>query len=271
MGWIGLGTRLIRKYDLDGLSTDQKNVNSLNILTPLIRPSKQENPLIFYTSHPTDIYKVDLRVFAKGEDGIRFGKNRKDIKKFTGRPILINQLLPAIVVVSEFSRKETVINYIKSIRAWWNIFDEVEKSAALAGQIMERVEDVSQLTEMHFRWAHDHGIRQMEFSSFVFGLVNPTLIALGQRKLHWVRPIDQESKRHLPPPGQIKRIRHLIKDAWWQVVKKWEHIDALKSGLYEPINEEDNRILSFIELNKQLERHYGKILVDKNEVEKFLC
>jgi len=148
---------------------------------------------------------VDLRVFAFGEDGIRNAKFKTSIKVFSGRPNLINQLLPAILVLSEFSRKETVLNYLKSLRRWWNLFDEVEKSAHLVGQAMTRVDDVRQLTEMHNRWAHDHKMRQMEFSTFVFSLVNPTLLILGARKLHWSRPIDKEPQRHLPPINQIKK------------------------------------------------------------------
>jgi hypothetical protein len=269
VGWIGLGIKLIRNYELDGLSKSQ-NENNLDLVSPLIIPSKQDNTLEFYTSHPTDAYKVDLRVFAHGENGLRNGKSKKSIKTFSGRPNLIYQLLPAIMALSEFSRKETVTNYVKSLRRWWNLFDEVEESAVLSGHEIERVEDVRQLTEMHSRWAHDHGMRQVEFSTFVFSIVNPTLLALGERKLHWVRPTDKVSDRRLPSPSHIVRIRHILKDAWWKTVKKWEHIDALKSGIYPPVSDEDHRILSFIDLSEQLERHYGKVLADKDEIEKFL-
>lgn len=213
---------------------------------------------------------VDLRVFAFGEDGIRNAKFKTSIKVFSGRPNLINQLLPAILVLSEFSRKETVLNYLKSLRRWWNLFDEVEKSAHLVGQAMTRVDDVRQLTEMHNRWAHDHKMRQMEFSTFVFSLVNPTLLILGARKLHWSRPIDKEPQRHLPPINQIKKIRYLLKDAWWKTIKKWEHIDALKSGLFSSLENEDKIKLSLIELNEQLKSHFGKVLVDKKEVKSYL-
>lgn len=101
MGWIGSGIKLIRSYELDGLRKSP-NENNLDLVSPLIIPSNQDNSLQFYTSHQTDASKVDLRVFAYGENGLRNGKRKKSIKTFSGRPNLINQLLPAFKAQTEF-------------------------------------------------------------------------------------------------------------------------------------------------------------------------
>jgi hypothetical protein len=69
-------------------------------------PPRSADPLMFWTNHPTENTLIDLRPFAHGtsEMGeIAGGQSRA----FTGRPILIAQLAPALEATCAMMRPKS--------------------------------------------------------------------------------------------------------------------------------------------------------------------
>jgi hypothetical protein len=196
--------------------------------------------LKFWTHHETKNTLIDLTVFAQGE--LERPASGRWVGKFTGRPQLIRQLAPAIEASVMGTSKATADNYVTHLRYWWRLLDTVEMEAKQAGQHVERVEDVRQITRVHYEFAHRSGMRSVMFRTFL-RLANVTLQDLGSSRLHWDAPEDPKSQRHLPPEDQIKAIRLGLKQAWSAVTRRWILMDRIRSDGFEPQTEEEADLL----------------------------
>lgn len=192
-----------------------------------VEPPTFDDPLVFWTLHPKTPSPVDLRPFATGQDRDPRKGNRKGFKAFSGRPELLMQLLPVLKEKLLYAPGATVRNYFHSLRAWWRILDEVEASAAKAGEPMHRLTDARLLSPLHADAVHRSGMRRAGFTLFK-AIVDATRMALGGRQTYWEVPEDDDSEKHIPPEDQRKALRIEVKRQCYLVLAHWDLCDELK-------------------------------------------
>jgi len=223
-----------------------------------------EDPLKFWTRHETDNMLVDLTIFANGEmtrqrmGGVWGGE-------FTGRPELILQMSAAIEAVTFLYAKGTVRQLLTSMRCWWRLFDAVEKAAAEAGQMMDRVEDVRQLSRIHLEFFHQSGMRTEMYYPF-YRIANATLKLFNFPGLHWNPPEDPNPKRHLPPEDQIKSLRIALKQEWGEVRQRWELSDRVRAAGFKPQSEEESKMLKHWQHLVNVQESSGRVLPTSDEL-----
>lgn len=250
----------IREYDKDqlGKRTGVELVPSL----PLQAPA-QEDPLVFWTEHPTENTLVDLRGFRDGVyETPRFANWNGP---YTGRPGLITQLAPALEASLTGLAKQSVDAHLYSLRAWWRLLDAVEAAAEQAGQPMDRVEDVRQLTEIHRQWAYEYGMHRKGFR-FLVAQANHVLALLRAPHLHWISPESAQPKRHLPPEKHLKTLRIALKQEWLKAHDRWWKADRLLSGEIEAETEEDIGLLRHYRYYEVMRQKIGKALLVAKEI-----
>lgn len=118
------------------------------------------------------------------------------------------------------------MNYLQTLRIWWQLLDAVELEAAQAGQPMSRVEDVRQLTEIHASYGRgDTGrppISRVQFGIFK-RLANAILRDLGAPELHWVGAEDAPI-RSLPSDIESRELRIRLKQEW-DMLRHFSRVD----------------------------------------------
>lgn len=223
----------IREYDKDHLR--KPKVVDLAPSLPLQGPA-QEDPLVFWTEHPSENALVDLRGFR---DGVYEPPPRcvKWNGPYTGRLGLISQLAPAVEASLTGLAKKSADALVFSLRAWWRVLDAVENAAEQANHPMDRVEDVRQLTEAHRQWAYEHGMQRKSFRYFV-AQANHVLALLRAPQLHWISPESVQPKRYLPPEKHLKVLRIALKQEWLKTHDRWCKADRLLSGEIEATGED---------------------------------
>lgn len=245
----------IREYRKDHL----KEFAGVELATQkAIVPPESLNPLIFWTGHKTENYKVNLIGFS---DGVfeRPPGARKIWLAYSGRPGLIRQLLPAIQNSLLGAARRTVQTMLDALRRWWRVLDDVEIDAKNHQQRMTKVDDVRQLTIVHSNIAHRKGIRKSEFSTFRL-LVNATLQGLGETPLYWQSPKDPIPQRHILPENHAKVLRIALKQAWEEVLKKWALLDSFRTLDTEPDNPQDADLFRHARHFLRIQEKFGKEL-----------
>lgn len=114
-------------------------------LLPL-EPPKSDDPLRFWTSHPTEKFLVDLHPFANGEfeNPSPIGPNSGAWGgPFTGRPNLIAEVTPAIQARCDLIEKSRVKSYLASLRTWWRLFDAIESASTTGDNLDLQVTSVA--------------------------------------------------------------------------------------------------------------------------------
>jgi hypothetical protein len=125
-----------------------------------LKPDGSDNdPLVFWTEHPTRPIPIDLRQFATGVKEEDLKGNAKGLwtGDFSGRPELITDLLPAIkeewrLLQSPSHRN----NRLQTLRAWWRVLDEAERgnlNSQTVGAL--HVRSVEDLHELHYSYQSD--------------------------------------------------------------------------------------------------------------------
>lgn len=207
-----------------------KNHGHLEVVTPVVTP-KSNDPLQFWTEHPTESMHIDLRPYADGEfqnPHPRGGGNWGGA--FTGRPQLIAELAPAIQARCTFAASKTVENYTLALRAWWRLFDRTESHLSPGGRVLTRVESVADLNELHETAAHQSMMSSGNFGYFL-SVVN------AARKLHtprlpdllWTSPEAGNPVRTLIPEDQARAIKTCLKQDWEHVRRTWARHDAIRA------------------------------------------
>lgn len=247
---------IIRQYKKDHL----QEYAGVELANPqVVSPPEPEDALCFWTLHETENTLVDLRVFALGASGKRG-------YQFSGRPQLIRQLAPAIRASVFGLARLSIHNYFYGIRLWWRVLDAVEAAVASTGQQMERVEDVRQLTEVHWQMANQQrGMEQAKFSNFL-RFVNLTLANLGAPELYWNGPEKPNPLRLLPPDEHIKTLRIGLKREWQKTLRRWELSDTLRSAAITPSDTEQLRLADHYRFFEAVRKKLGKALPSGHEI-----
>lgn len=206
----------------------------------LVLPDHQD-PLKFWTMHPTENMLVDLTPYAVGEsEASRSAHNW--LGPFSGRPQLIHQVATAVEAAITGRAKFTVDQVYASIRSWWRLLDAVEAAASQQGQPMTRVEDVRQLMPIHRDYAYRSGMDRHKFQIFL-RVANAVLRELDAPVLFWGRPEDKEPNRHLPSEEQIKVLRVALKQTWIKVRQHWTLLDRVRAEEFVPQTENETDLL----------------------------
>lgn len=233
-------------------------------------PPKSDDPLHFWTNHPTENYAVDLHPFASGEfenphpSGGNVGAWRG---AYTGRPRLIVELAPAIQASTSFLSKESAEHYKASLRAWWRLFDAYENTPLANGQRPPRIDSVTDLNELHEAFALQSGIALAYFKIFR-RVANATRQARKLPLLLWESPNSAAPIRTLIPDNQAKELKTALKQDWERVRKTWARNDAIREeaarrergGPVRILDEEEDRLLKNWQHLERIQQQTGRIL-----------
>lgn len=211
----------------------------------LPEPPKSDDPLYFWTNHPTENYAVNLRPFANGvfENPHPSGKNAGMWKgTYSGRPNLIAELAPAIQASLTLLGRSRAIAFESTLRAWWRLFDSYENTTLANGQSPPRVEVVADLNELHETFAHQQRISTENFRTFVSS-ANATRKILKLPLLLWEPPKSVDPTRTLIPDDQAKELKTALKQDWERVRKTWTRNDAIREEAARQASGETARFL----------------------------
>lgn len=189
-----------------------------------------DDPLRFWTNHPTENTLVDLRVFAEGEwanpnptgGGSWSGP-------FSGRPELIAELATAVQARLTLAPQWTCTGYKSALRAFWRVCDQLEAKATPDLHSVEPLTSVRDLTHLHEAAMHRAAIDTSRFGIFLT-LANDTLRLMRLGPLSWTAPSVVKPRRRLIPDDQAKALKLAIKRDWEQVRKDWARHDAIMRG-----------------------------------------
>jgi hypothetical protein len=214
------------------MSIKNKNKDHLKVHAGVMLVVPQEapnsdDPLVFWTGHPSENTQVDLHPFAEGETETPSGGTWAGA--FKGRPALIAELAPAIQARLTFAPKATCSNYLKALRKFWRICDQLEATQTPDGQSVAQLTSVRDLTPLHEAAMHRDKFDRTGFGT-IRNLANDVRKLLKLRPLVWKTPRDQEPIRQLIPDAQAKALKIAIKRDWERVRKTWERHDAIQSG-----------------------------------------
>jgi len=190
---------------------------------------KSDDPLKFWTNHPTENTLVDLHPFADGEFqnpspfGITVGQWGGP---YIGRPDLILELAPAIQARCTLLRKRTIDEYLGALRAWWRLFDAIESDSVTTDRLNPQISSVAYLTAFHEAIAKQRYMSTATFMKFQT-VADDTRTLLGLPKLGWIAPARRIGESHLIPEHQARAIRTVLKQDWERVLKTWARNDRV--------------------------------------------
>lgn len=197
-------------------------------LTPA--PPKSDDPLYFWTHHPTENYAVNLHPFADGEfeNPHPSGKHVGTWKgAYTGRPNLIAELAPAIQASVYRLTNGGAVGYEASLRAWWRLFEAFENTKLANGQHPPQIESVANLNELHGAFAYQNGLTKEAFTRLIV-IINNTRRLMKLPVLFWQIPVRAHRERKLVSDDQAKEIKIALKQDWERVRKTWARNDSIR-------------------------------------------
>lgn len=214
------------------MSIEKKNKDHLKehggvSLVPPALP-KSDDPLQFWTNHLTENILVNLHIFADGENANSSPFATNWSGPFTGRPMLIAELAPALEACCAMRRKKTVLGYLCTLRAWWRLFDAMDATPATDGRSIASVTSVADLSAHHEAVAHRQGMSRRSFSSFI-KIVEMSRKLRRLPGLGWVVSGRSEPIRDLIPEDQAREIKIAIKQDWEQIRKTWAINDKVRA------------------------------------------
>lgn len=238
--------------------------------TPLAPQS--DDPLRFWTQHPTENTLFELYVFADGE-------NEKPTRArwsgpFSGRPDLIMELAPAIQARLTLAAAKTCAKYKVALRKFWRVLDQLEATISADGRTVERLTSVKNLTHLHEAAMHRNGIDMHQFGIIV-ALADDTRRLMRVPPLFWTAPLERVPDRQLIPADQAKVLKTAIKQDWEKVRKTWARHDAIRRG-EEPdtLSEWEKRdaviVLQYAERNDELRRNWQHLVRIQNTTSRTL-
>lgn len=203
----------------------------VELVAPVMAPTS-DDPLRFWTGHSTENTLIDLYPFANGEDQNPHPNGRSGSwgGPFSGRPVLIRELAPAIQARCALASQGTSKDYLGTLRAWWKLFDALESTPNENGQKLARVESVADLHALHESAAHQRNMYPGNFRYFV-SLVNDAR-KLRKPRLHslpWIAPKRGEPIRHLIPEDQAMELKIILKQDWEGVRRTWARNDLIRT------------------------------------------
>lgn len=222
---------------------------------------QSDDPLRFWTQHPTENTIVDLYVFAHGESkNPRSNGSGSWSGPFLGRPELIMELAPAIQARLSLAAASTCQNYTSALRSVWRMLDLLEAATAADGRFVERLTSVKDLTYLHEAAAHRAAIDSVRFSIFL-RIADDTRRLMCLPPLLWSAPLEKVPSRQLIPVDQAKVLKIAIKQDWEKVRKAWARNDAIRRGdepdtLSEREKRDTSIVCQYAERNDELRRNW---------------
>lgn len=215
----------IEKKNKDNIKYDDELKSVSFHCTPI-----DNDPLRFWTNHPTDNTLVDLHFLADGQ-------LKKDSPKnwgggywdgpFSGRPTLIAELAPALQARTSMLRNCSIAGYLQAFRSWWRIFDKFEKQVLAEGLHIAPVQSVADVSEVHIAFARERGVVPLSFRIFL-NVVDDTRKLLKMPPLYWVSPKYHPMSRDMISDDQAREVKIAIKQDWERVRKDWENNDSIR-------------------------------------------
>lgn len=249
----------IRRYNKNQLSKHGK-------LTPLslpVRPPEIDDPLVFWTGHATENFLIDLHRFRDGSEEKRISGSW--LGSYSGRPNLISQLAPAIQATCTGVSQATAKNMLDSLRRWWRLFDSIESAALESGEPLDKLDDVRDLSEIHYHRARTSGMSRVQFQIFTLK-ANLALSLLGAPRLHWIAPTPPAANRQLPSEPQLKEWRIALKQEWYKSLLRWEQTELLLSDGYQPKSPEEVFLQKHYLHYTTMQAKYGKAYLSLKEI-----
>lgn len=184
---------------------------------PIAQAFSQRDPLEIHATHDTGDTTLLLHEFADGtldEKAYPLIRNR-----FTGRPILINQLAPHIQSFFADKREITVKNLLPILRRWWVFFDEISDEQKVT--TFEDVDDFIGFKQARMKALG--GNYRTEFLRFINGV----RAERGLPALYWPSQDDEPAAASLPHFPHVKLIYHELKNHMKLILSRWELADEL--------------------------------------------
>jgi len=217
-----------KKRDKDHLK-EHAGVDLVEVILP--PPSEDDDPLRWWTQHPTEKVEVDLNEFADGQLESPYGNSGLTTVwagPYTGRPELIRELAPWVKHTTLMILPATVNQVCCALRRWWRLFDVLEATPLPGGQRLARVESVADLSALHEAGAHLHGVHAQPFQYFR-SLANAARKERGLPQLHWIAPERPSPDRQLISDDMAKVLRFVLKANWRAVRKGWLLRDQVRA------------------------------------------
>lgn len=243
-----------------------KDHSGLELVAPAVAPTT-DDPLRFWTGHPTENTLVDLHEFADGALGTGNPTGGGSwAGTFSGRPDLIAELAAAIQARLTLATKGTCIGYLSSLRKFWRTCDQLESTVKQDGRTLDRLTSVRDLTHLHEAAMHRAKFDRTQFG-VVLSICNDTRRMMRLGALLWTAPKRVEPDRQLIPDSHAKALKIGIKRDWERVRKTWERHDAIRRGEeHDTLNEFEKQdptvVQDYAEQNEILRRnwsHYERI------------
>lgn len=187
----------------------------------VVLPFPQESDdksLVFLTTHKTTPCLVDLTEFRDGRTALIGGGNWGGA--FSGRPLLIQQLLPHIRAIHSAQSAKSIYQLMTALRTYWRLFDECD--ALPMGQRPKSVEGVAELNGLHDRLQVRNRVYGGHTGIFV-RLANSARTRLELTKLDWT-PIYPEGDmlRVALDMEQTRALYHAVKTHVRRIYTRWD-------------------------------------------------
>lgn len=206
-----------------------KDHGGVELVAPAVAPTS-DDPLRFWTGHPTENFLVDLHEFA---DGASITSNPTGggswAGAFSARPELIAELAPAVQARLTLAPKRTCAAHLVSLRKFWRTCDELESTVTPEGRSVDRLSSVRGLTHLHEAVMHRAKFQRSQFGN-IRNLFNDTRLLLRLPVLVWTTPKGGQPNRQLIPDAHAKALKIGMKRDWEQVRKTWKRHDAIRRG-----------------------------------------
>ena len=206
-----------------------KDHGGVELVAPAVAPTS-DDPLRFWTGHPTENMLIDLHELADGASttGNPSGGGSWS-GAFSGRPELTAELATAIQARLALATRATCVNYQSSLRKFWRTCDQLESTETKEGLTLDRLTSVRDVNHLHEAAMHRAKFERVKFGT-VLNLFNDTRLLLKLRVLVWTNPKPAEPNRQLIPDSHAKDLKIGIKRDWERVRKTWKRNDAIRLG-----------------------------------------
>lgn len=199
--------------------TRKKNKNHTTAVVNPFPQANDEISLVFLSTHKTNPCLIDLTQFRDGGvapvDIYRWGGN------FSGRPKLIQELLPHIRAIHTAQTKTSIDALMGTLRIYWRLFDECD--ALPLDQRPKPVEGVAELNDLHDRLQVRSRINENETRRFM-RLANAARKQLGLTLLDWTpNYLDRDKVRVALDMSQTRAVYHAVKKHVRSTYSRWEN------------------------------------------------
>lgn len=203
---------------------------------------RTDSPLKFWTQHATKPFLVDLTDLTVGQESPKKpGLENRWLGGYSGRPSLVQELLPAIKEKLMWASDRTCAGCIADLKHWWRLFDEMEAPVNHIEALLAPTRSVKDLTNLHQQLAVQR-FSPGTFSSFR-SIADMTRRAQGMSPLAWNGPESLKPSREIPTSAQSRVLFTFIKRAWFEAIDRWNLVDDMLARKRAPASEEQSILL----------------------------